>query len=54
MKRFRWKSFAALLASGSVLFQAPSCVETAAVVTSAASVASAGGILYLVYQIITQ
>jgi hypothetical protein len=42
------------MASGSVLFQAPSCAETAAVVTSAASVATAGGVLYLVTRIINE
>lgn len=51
MKPARWKSWAVLFMSGSMLFQTPSCVETAAVITSAASALSAGGIIYLVTRI---
>ena len=52
MKRYRWKAWLALVASGSVMFQAPTCAETAAVVTSVATVATAGGVIYLVTQVI--
>jgi hypothetical protein len=45
----RW---AALLASGAIVFQANSCGTNAAVVTSVATSLTAGGVLYLVYQVV--
>jgi hypothetical protein len=45
----RW---AAMLAAGAVVFQTTSCGTNAAVVTSVATTVTAGGVLYLVYQVI--
>ena len=45
----RW---AALLATGAVVLQTNSCGTNAAVVTSVATTVTAGGVLYLVYQVI--
>lgn len=42
----------ALLAGGAVLFQLPSCVEVAAAVGASASVVTAGGVLFLIRQVL--
>ena len=48
------RKWAALLAMGAVVFQTNSaCVQNAAVVTSASSVLTAGGVIYLVFRIAT-
>ena len=51
MRRIGWKKWAIAVMSGSMLFQVPGCVETAALLTSAASMATAGGVWYLVTRI---
>lgn len=52
MRTASWKRWAAVVLSGSMLFQVPGCLETAAVITSFSSVLTAGGVLYLVGRII--
>lgn len=52
VKAFR--KWAALLATGAIVFQTNStCVQNAAVVTSASSILTAGGVIYLVFRIAT-
>jgi hypothetical protein len=51
MRRNYWKKWAIAVISGSTLLQIPGCVETAALITSAASLATAGGVWYLVTRI---
>lgn len=52
MKFKAFRRWAALLASGAVVFQVTSCGTNAAVVTSVATSLTAGGVLYLVYQVV--
>lgn len=44
----RWKKFALLLVSGSVLLQVTACTQTAFYLSSLSSLVTAGGVLYLV------
>ncbi len=51
MNNRRLKRLALAMLSGTILLQAPGCVETALGVTSVASALTAGGVLYLVQKI---
>jgi len=52
MRKTGWKKWAIAVASGSMLLQAPGCVEAAAVVTSFSSLVTAGGVWYLISRVI--
>jgi hypothetical protein len=53
MKNNVWKKLLAVgLIGGSFLFQAPTCVDRAQIVTAVSSVVTAGGVLYLVDRVI--
>jgi hypothetical protein len=52
MRKLEWKKLALALLSGTILFQAPGCVEMATVVTAISSALTAGGVLYLVRRVI--
>jgi hypothetical protein len=53
MKRSLWKKLLAVgVLGGSFLFQTPTCTERAALVTAFSSAITAGGVLYLVNQVI--
>ncbi len=51
MRNARYKRLALAVLSGSILLQAPGCVEAALGITSVASALTAGGVLYLVGKI---
>lgn len=53
MKKKMWKKLVVIgVISGSIMFQTPACVQTAEVVTAAASMVTAGGVLYLVDRVV--
>jgi hypothetical protein len=52
MRNGQWKRLALAVLSGAVLFQAPGCVETALGITTLASLATAGGVIYLVVKVL--
>ena len=51
MRSQKWKKFALMVLSGSMMLQIPACTQTAIGITSLASVFTAGGVFYLVYRI---
>lgn len=52
MKKHAWKKWAVMAASAAVLLQTPSCVDAANVATGWASVLTAGGVLFLVREVL--
>lgn len=52
MSKYRLKQLAIAVCSGSVLFQAPGCVETATVLTSLFTGLTAGGVFFLINRIV--
>lgn len=52
MTKKSMKYWALALSSGAFLLQAASCVPAAAVVTSVSSLATAGGVFYLIFRIV--
>ena len=54
-KRSVWKRLLAIgVLGGSLLFQAPTCADQAAIITAASSAVTAGGVLYIVNRIISE
>ncbi len=53
MRRHNLKKLAFLLATGSIILQAPACTDVATVVTGWASAITAGSAVYLVYEILS-
>lgn len=51
MRKLYWKKLALLMLGGGALFQVAGCAETAIYVQSIASAVTAGGVLYLVQQV---
>jgi hypothetical protein len=54
MKRSTWIRWAAWLAAGATVLQVSACTEQALVAGSAASVVTAGGVIYIVTRILTE
>lgn len=52
MRKRQWKTWLVMISSGSLMFQAPGCVESAAVATSFFSALTASSVLYLVSRIV--
>ncbi|MCH8807315.1 MAG: hypothetical protein IH986_14695 [Planctomycetes bacterium] len=52
MNKYRLKQLAIAVCSGSVLFQAPGCAETATILTSIFTGLTTGGVFFLLNQII--
>ena len=52
MRKRQWKSWLVMVASGSVMFQAPGCAESAVIATGWFSAITAGSVVYLVGQIL--
>lgn len=52
MRKRQWKTWLVMISSGSLMFQTPGCVESAAVATSFFTAITAGGVVYLVSQIL--
>ncbi len=50
--RIRWYRWATLLSGAALLLQVPACTDAAVIVTSIASVFSAGGVLFLVSRVL--
>jgi len=52
MSKFPWKRTALAMLCGAVLLQTPACTETSLIVSSLANVVTAGGVVYLVTQVL--
>ncbi|TWT44119.1 hypothetical protein RAS1_05260 [Phycisphaerae bacterium RAS1] len=52
MNRTFRRAWLVALTGGAILFQLPSCVEVAATVGASASVVTAGGVLFLIRQVL--
>ncbi len=52
MRKRQWKTWLVMISSGSLMFQAPGCAESAAVATSFFSAITASSVVYLVSRII--
>lgn len=52
MRKLLRKKWGVLLLSGSVLLQTSGCLETAALITSTSSLATAGGVFYLIFRVL--
>jgi hypothetical protein len=52
MRKRQWKTWLVMISSGSVMFQAPGCAETAMVATGWFSAITASSVVYLVSRIL--
>ncbi|MCH7871134.1 MAG: hypothetical protein IID33_05485 [Planctomycetes bacterium] len=52
MRKRQWKTWLIMISSGSVMFQAPGCAESALVATSFFSAITAGSVFVLVSRIL--
>jgi hypothetical protein len=52
MRKNNWKRWMVAMFSGAVLFQAPGCAEAALGLNTLANVVTAGGVIYLVVQVL--
>ena len=53
MMKKMWKKLLVVgLVGGSIMFQTPTCTQTAEVITAGASIVTAGGVLYLVDRVV--
>lgn len=52
MRNGQWKKNLLAMLSGSILFQTTGCAEASLIITSLASVVTAGGVIYLIRKVL--